>query len=185
MSYKYDNTILLIGGMSVGKSTVSKLLGSEFGIPVVSIDGIRSETLDKTPNHSFEKQLEIRKEKGYKGEMEYLIPFTNLVINKVLDDINIPAIIDLGAFFKDQIDINLANKIKQFKHVIYLYPEDKLEILKRRNIDPNSEIGKIYLETLDNPIYDELCTKKINIDNLSPEDILKEIINNKKTNYYS
>lgn len=178
----YDDSILLIGGMSIGKSTISKLLSEKTNMKVISTDAVRSNLLNTISNYSFEKQLEIRKEKGYKGEMEYLIPYTNKTLNKVIDELSDPSIIDIGAFFKNQLTDNLIEKIKQFKNIVLLYSDNNEEILKRRNIDPKSEIGQIYLETLNNNVLEELCTRKINVDNQSPEEIVNEIVKNNKNN---
>ena len=176
MNNIYENCILLIGGMSIGKSTISELLGNSLRMNVVSIDAVKHEILEKNPNYNFETQLKIRKEKGYYGEIDYLIPFLNMSLEYTIDNLSKPCIIDLNAFFENQLNNTLINKIKQFNNIVYLYTDQKENILERRKIDINSELGKIYLTTLNNPINDVLCSIKINVDNKTPEEIVNSII---------
>ena len=176
MNNVYNDSVLLIGGMAIGKTTVSDLLGEKLNMKVYSIDAIKHEVLENVPKYSFEKQLDIRKEKGFKGELEFLIPYVNLTTNQVIDNLDKPAIIDLSSIFENQFDDDLVSKIKKFKNIIYLYSNNNNDILKRRNIDPNSELGKIYLESLQSNEYDKLCTLKICVDNKTPEEIINEIM---------
>ena len=39
----YENSILLIGGMAIGKSTISELLSKSTSMPIVSTDAVRCE----------------------------------------------------------------------------------------------------------------------------------------------
>ena len=176
----YNESIILIGGMAIGKSTIAQQLSEITNMPIISTDAVRDEVLDSIPDYSFEKQLQIRSEKGYKGEMEYLIPYSNITIGKVIDELKTPSIIDLGALFQNQLNDELIGKIKSFKNIILLYSSNNEEILKRRSIDPNSELGRIYLQTLDNSLYESIATKTINVDNMSIDDIISEIISNDK-----
>lgn len=178
MNNIYENSILLIGGMSIGKSTVAKLLSKELNMDVISLDAVKDDFLD---NVLFENQLKIRKEQGYDGEIKYLIPFLNMAINHTIDNLSNPCILDMSAFFENQLNYHLINKMTLFGNIIYLYSENNKKILERRKIDINSELGKIYLTTLSNPINDELCSIKINVDSKEPSEIVEEIINSIKT----
>ncbi len=173
----FTKSIVLIGGMAIGKSTTAELLHQKLKMPYFSSDAIRCDVLEKTPDYSFEKQLEIRKKEGYKGEMKFLNPYSNIAINNIIDDLKQPSILDIGTFFPDQLNKELITNLKQFKNIIFLYSNNPYEIIKRRKIDPQSELGQIYLNTLNSPIYDQLFTKKINVDKKTPEEIVNEIIN--------
>ncbi len=66
----YEKSILLIGGMAIGKSTISELLGKKLNMNTISIDAEKDKLLSTIPNYSLEKQLEIRKQ--YMDLMEKL-----------------------------------------------------------------------------------------------------------------
>ena len=174
----FKKSIVLVGGMAIGKSTVAQQLNEITNMPIISTDAIRCEILESIPDYSFEKQLQIRSENGFKGEMEYLKPYSNVAINKVIDGLSTPSIIDLGAIFPNQLNDELIKKIKMFKNVILLYSNNNSEILKRRSIKHNSELEKIYMQTLDESLYEPIATKKINVDNMSKDDIINEIVSN-------
>ena len=178
MNTIFNESIILIGGMSIGKSTIAQLLNKQTNMPIISTDAVRCEVLESMSNYSFDKQLLIRKEKGFKGEMEFLIPYSNIAITKVLDSIKTPSIIDVGAFFPNQLTDEIIEKFSKFKRVILLETNNINNILKRRNINPNSEIGKIYLQTLDSSLYDSIATQKINIDDMSEDEIINKIVSN-------
>ena len=129
----------------------------------------------KHPGYSFEKQLEIRNKDGFKGEMEYLKPYSNIAINRAIDELSCPSIVDIGAFFQNQINDEIIKKIKRFKKVIWLYSDNIREILKRRKI--NDEMIEIYIQTLNHSLYKLLSTYKINVNEKTPDEIINIIRN--------
>lgn len=176
MEYIYEKSILLIGGMSIGKTTISELLGKELKLPILSTDAIKDEILMKDIDYSFGKQLKIRNEKGFEAESKFLIPYLNKTLINILDNLDRQSIIDIGALNTLDLDEELINKITQFKFIVYLKSSNNLSILERRNIDSTSEVGQIYLKTLNNPNNDKLATIIINIDGKIPYEITREII---------
>ena len=179
MNDVFAKSIILVGGMAIGKSTIAQHLNETTNMPIISTDAVRCEILESIPGYSFEKQLQIRREKGFKGEMEYLIPYSNIAISKIIDELSTPSIIDMGAIFSNQLDAELIKKIQLFKNVILLYSNNISEVLKRRNISPNSEFEKIYMQTLDVSLYESIVTKRINVDNMSKDDIINAILSSR------
>ena len=179
MDEVYNNSILLIGGMAIGKSTIAKEIAKKTNMPYISTDAYKDKLLDSDKSYSFEKQLKIREKYGYKGEKEFLLPYLLESFKELLDNLKEPSVIDIGALSTFIVDENLRNKLSNFKHVIYLYTENVDEIMNRRNIDKNSELGVIYLETHNNLINEEISTKSINVDNKSIEEIINEITTKK------
>lgn len=93
----YEKSILLIGGMAIGKSTISELLAKKLNMEVVSTDAQKDKILLSIPDYSFEKQLQIRKEFGFTAEANFPQPYLDLALNHILDSLDAPAIIDIGA----------------------------------------------------------------------------------------
>lgn len=179
MNDVYNKSIILIGGMAIGKSTIAKELSKKYDMPYISTDAYKEKILDEDKEYSFEKQLIIREKYGYKGEKEFLLPYLLKSFKQLLDNLKEPSIIDVGALSTFVVDEELRNKLSNFNNIIYLYTENIDEILKRRNIDEDSELGNIYKETHNNLINEEISTKSINVDNKSIEEIISEITNKK------
>ena len=175
----YNKSIILIGGMAIGKSTIAKELSKKTGMKYISTDAYKDRILEANPDYSFEKQLKIREKYGFKGEKEFLLPYLLESFKQLLDNLKEPSIIDVGALSTFIIDEELRNKLSNYKQIINLYSENIDEILKRRNIDKNSELGIIYQESHNNLINEDISTKSINIDNKNIEEIIKEITNKK------
>lgn len=57
----YEKSILLIGGMAIGKSTISELLAEKLKMSIISIDAKKDELLQSSSEYNFEMQLQIRK----------------------------------------------------------------------------------------------------------------------------
>lgn len=176
-----QDSILLIGGMATGKTTVARYLSEKTKLPYISIDAFKDKYLDNDSSYSFEKQLEIRKEKGYFGEMEYLLPFLHKALDYFLSNMDKPFIIDFGALSTIKLEDKTINEIKEFQNIFLLHSE--IGVSNRREIDKDSELDKIYSETNENPINFLLTDKIVTIDNKKPEDIGDEILSkiNKKT----
>lgn len=172
----YEKSILLIGGMAIGKSTISELLARKLEMSAISIDAKKDELLQSLPKYSFEKQLQIRRKYGFSAEAKYLLPYLNLTLNNILDSLRNPVIIDMGALSTMGLDATSISKLRQYKNIILLKSDNLDSILKRREVALNSDLGQIYLETHRNPNNEHLCTQVINVDNKSPEKIVEEIL---------
>lgn len=172
----YEKSILLIGGMAIGKSTISELLAERLNMNIISTDAKKDELLLSLPNYSFEKQLQIRKQYGFNAEVNYLLPYLHLTLNNILDFLNTPSIIDIGALNTIDLDTTSISKLRQYKNIILLKSKNLDSILKRRKIASNSDLEKIYIQTHQNPSNEYLSTQVIYVDNKSPEEIVNEII---------
>lgn len=173
----YEKSILLIGGMAIGKSTISELLGKELNMNTISIDAEKDKLWSTIPNYSLEKQLEIRKQYGFDAEVKFLLPYLHMTLNNILEYLTTPSIIDIGALNTVGLNDISINKIKQFKNIILLKSKDLKSILKRRNIEQNNDLERIYIETHQNPENRQLSTQIIYANNKTPEEIVNEIIN--------
>lgn len=169
----YEKSILLIGGMAIGKSTVSEILSEKLNMELISSDAKKDEFLLSIPDYSFEKQLQIRKEYGFNAEANYLLSYLELTLNNILDSLNVPTIIDIGALNTTKLDMLSISKLKKFKNIILLKSDNLENILKRRNVLPNSELASVYIKTHRNPNNEFLCTQIICVDNKTPEEIVK------------
>lgn len=172
----YEKSILLIGGMGIGKSTVSKILSKKLNMKLVSSDAKKDELLLSLSDYSFEKQLQIRKQYGFNAEATYLLPYLELTLNNILDSLNVPTVIDIGALNTTKLDIISIRKLKKFKNIVLLKSDDMQRILNRRKVLPNGELETVYIETHQNPNNEFLCTQVICVDNKTTEEVASEIV---------
>ena len=126
-----ENSIILIGPMGTGKSTISKMLSEDMNIDRISLDD-RNKLKDL---YQYERSFDNFKDFEFK------------LTGEVLTNLDRPYIIDFGAghsVYEDQIlFFEMKSLIDRFDNVFLIMPsEDKsesLEILnERRNIEKNS-----------------------------------------------
>lgn len=165
-----NNTIILIGPMGTGKSTVAKLLENQ-------IEGMHRISLDNKDllKMLYEKERKFRDFKNF----EFMLTGT------VLSSLKKPYIIDFGAGHSVYEDKNLREQMKkmcaQFKNIILLLPsmdkEKSREVLaERRKIKLGSHKDQENWHFITSPNNYELATNTLYEENKTPEDISREIL---------
>lgn len=171
-----NNTIILIGPMGTGKSTVAELLKSR-------IEGMNRISLDDRERLKvlYEKE---RKFKNFKN-------FEFMLTGTVLSSLKKPYIIDFGAGHSIYEDETLRKQMKkmcsQFKNIILLLPskdkEKSREILaQRRKIKLGSHKDQDNWHFITAVNNYELATTILYEENKKPEDISMEIMKLVKCN---
>ena len=165
-----NNTIILIGPMGTGKSTVAKLLKNK-------IEGIDRISLDDR-----ERLKILYKNKRKFGNFKN---FEFVLTGTVLSSLNKPYIIDFGAghsIYEDEILRSQMKKMcSQFKNIILLLPsKDKAksrEILAERRkikLGSHKDQDNWHFITAENNY--EIATNILYEENKTPEDISREIM---------
>lgn len=165
-----NNTIILIGPMGTGKSTVAKLLERQ-------IEGMNRISLDNKDllKMLYEKERKFRDFKNF----EFMLTGT------VLSSLKKPYIIDFGAGHSVYEDKNLREQMKkmcaQFKNIILLLPSmDKKKsrevLAERRKIKLGSHKDQDNWHFITSPNNYELATNTLYEENKTPEDISREIL---------
>ena len=164
----YNNSYLIIGGPKTKKSEVSLLLSKKLNIKLINLDREKHSYFNDFTDYDssiyynlFDKNIEKAINYIHKYEMKHL--------NHVLESIDKNVIIDFGNTYTLIDDINILNKIKMFKNIILLYSNQCI-------------LNDIENKLKNNKVLKELSTFKINIDNKTIDDILKEIINYRNFN---
>ena len=170
-----DDTIILIGPMGTGKSTIAKLLA------------------DKEKRQRFSVDSRGQFEDLYKKEKRFhnFKNFEFALTGTILSSLKSPCVIDFGAGHSIYEDAVLREKMKamcaHFKNIILLLPSKDNEtsrqvLLERRKIKSGSHKDKDNWHFITAPNNYELATDIIYEEGKSPEKILEEIleINNKK-----
>ena len=165
-----DNTIILIGPMGTGKSTIAKLLASQIE------DGKRIPLDSKG-------QLEglYKREKSFKNFKNFEFVLTGTV----LSSLNRPYVIDFGAGHSIYEDEELRRKMKtmcsEFKNTILLLPTENKEenrkvLLERRGIKEGSHKDQDNWHFITAPNNYELATNIVYEDKKTPEEVSNEIL---------
>lgn len=149
-----NSTIILIGPLGAGKTTVGRLLAEKLDLPFCSIDELRWLYYEKV---GYDEALASRiaaSDQGIQGVLRYSKPFEVQMVEKVLADHH--GIIDFGASNSVYDDHDLFAQVEYtlapYPNVILLLPapdiEESAEILKFRLIQMLTEAGKDYHDDL-------------------------------------
>jgi shikimate kinase len=123
-------TILLIGPMSAGKSTVGTLLADQLNLPRYSVDEFRWDYYNEI-GYDEAKAAEIAKsDEGMAGLIRYWKPFEAHAVERMLSDYG-RCVIDFGAGHSVYEDEALFARIQQvlepYPYVILLLPSPDLD----------------------------------------------------------
>lgn len=142
------NTIILIGPMMAGKSTVGRLLSERLGLPQIVLDDVRWDYFNEI-GYDEEETRQIVAEQGMAGLLAYWKPFEVHAVERVLADHD-NCVIDFGAGYTVQEDKELFGRVEAalapYEHVILLLPtpdlEKSIEILNTRMAALLREVGQ-------------------------------------------
>ena len=131
-------TIVLIGPMGAGKTTVGKLLSERLGLKNVSLDEIRQPYYDEA-GYDNDTAKQIHTERGMAGILSYWKPFEAYSVERVLPDYD-NCVIDFGAGHSVYDDDVLFERVKKalepYPNVVLLLPsadkEEAIHILNTR-----------------------------------------------------
>jgi len=150
------STVILIGPMSTGKSTLAKKLAKKLGVPRVELDEVRQRFYQEIGyNEKFAS--EIVGEEGMKGLIEYWKPYEAHAVERALQ-VYKDCVIDFGAghsVYEDQALFQRVDQaLKPYQFVFLILPSPDLdrsvEVVNERFsqllID---EVGKVDPELLD------------------------------------
>lgn len=130
-----EDSILLIGPMGTGKSTVGKLLAQKFNnLQRIKVDEYRWRFFDKYTDYSQEEEKRIRQEKGFRGVYEYWKKYEAALVTTGLKSISSPSIIDFGAgqsVYEDaRMLLEVQEAFSKSKNVFLILPSEDREECK-------------------------------------------------------
>jgi len=136
-----DTTIILIGPIGTGKSTLGKLLSAKLGIPQCSVDEVRFNYYKEI---GYDEELAKAKYEagGFWELYKYWKPFEAFAVERVLSD-HSNCVMDFGAGHSVYEDETLFKRVQQllepYPKIILILPSpdlnESVEILNERNED--------------------------------------------------
>jgi shikimate kinase len=185
-----NSTIILIGPLGAGKTTVGQLLAEKLNLPFCSIDQVREAYYQKVGYDNTLAAQIAASPQGLQGVIRYSKPFEVQMVEQVLADHH--GIIDFGAsnsVYDDKaLFARVENALAPYPNVILLLPsrdlDESVEILKNRLTQMLSKVGKQFTDELfelnkyfvqhsSNPRLAKLITYT---KDKTPEDICDELV---------
>lgn len=185
-----NSTIILIGPLGAGKTTVGRLLAGRLGLPLWSIDELREAYYQEVGyDQTLASQIASSVE-GIRGVVRYSKSFEAGMVEMVLAKHH--GVIDFGASNSVYDDPALFARVKSalapYPFVILLLPspdlDESAEILKNRLIHMLAEGGKEFSSELfdlneyfiKHPSNHRLAKQVVYTKDKTPEDICNELV---------
>jgi shikimate kinase len=185
-----NSTIILIGPLGAGKTTIRHLLAEKLDLPFCSVDDVRWAYYRKVGYDNALASQIASSNQGIQNVLRYSKPFEARMIEQVLADYH--GIIDFGAsnsVYDDQeLFSQVENALAPYPNVILLLPspemDESVEILKSRLIGMLSEAGKEFTDELfelnkyfiQHPSNHRLAKLVIYTKDKTPEKICEELV---------
>jgi adenylate kinase family enzyme len=187
-----SSTIILIGPLGAGKTTVGQLLAEKLGLPFCSVDTVREEYYQKVGyDQALASQL-AASEQGLQEVLRYSKPFEARMVEQILADYH--GVIDFGAsnsVYEDEgLFTRVENALAPYPNVMLLLPspdlDESAEILKERLIRMLIESGKEFTDELfelneyfvKHPSNRQLAKQIVYTQGKTPAEICDELVQN-------
>jgi shikimate kinase len=176
-----DSSIILIGPLSAGKSTVAALLAARLDMPHVSMDDLR---FDYYAEIGYDEQVaqDKRDQEGWWGRYRYWKPFEAHAVERLLND-HPNAVIDLGAghsvYEDEQLFERVAGILAPYQHIVLLLPDpdvaESLRILSSRD-ETAALLSEVNAHFLQHPSNQRLAKLVVYTGERAPQEVCAEII---------
>ncbi|WP_010530588.1 shikimate kinase [Lentibacillus jeotgali] len=177
-------TIILIGPICAGKSTVAEIISNKTGIPQRPMDDLRFDYYEEK-GFSKETQNRIHENDGYMAMYAYWKPFEAHAVKRVLDDYP-NCIHDFGAghsVYEDEVLFKeVKNVLDKYDNIFLLLPsqneKESINVLNARLKDQttNNDIYKLNEHFVKHTSNKFLAKHIVYTNGSSPEEVADKII---------
>jgi len=186
-----NSTIILIGPMCAGKSTIAEMLAERLGIKRYELDSLRQAYYDEIGYDEGLASKIANGEEGMMGLIKYWKPFEAHAVERALSE-HKNCVFDFGAghsvYEEEELFTRVQIALAPFNHVILLLPspnlDESVKILNARFSKLlEREVGKVDPKLLDlnehfvkHTSNHQLAKMTIYTQNKSPEETCDEIL---------
>lgn len=175
-------SIILIGPIGAGKSTISKMLADELSLPSFSLD--EEEGLVASLGYDVDLYRQMEEDKGLWEAYEYRRGFYDRLVPLFLQSHD-EGVLDLGGGHPIVPDAKKQEAIKKalepYKHIFLLMPtpdsDESIKILRKRNqlADGDEDLNELYFRGGNKTFWD-IAKFSIYTEGKTPEQTRDEII---------
>jgi shikimate kinase len=192
----HDSTIILIGPISTGKSTIGALLAEKLGITQYAVDDYRWDYYKEIGYDEAEAERIVKSEAGILGLLSYWKPFEAYSVERVLVTQS-NCVIDFGAGHSVYEDPVLFERVQAalepYSHIILILPTPDLDtsvtllnarfasLLQREVGAVNPELLKLNETFTKHPSNHQLAKMTIYTEGKTPDETAEEIIKKLKS----
>jgi shikimate kinase len=183
-------TIILIGPLAAGKTTVGRLLAEKLDLPFCSLDAVREAYYRQVGyDQTFAARI-AASDQGLQGVLRYSKPFEARMVEMVLRDHH--GVVDFGAsnsVYEDrELFARVEKALEPYRNVILLLPspdlDESVQILKSRLTRMLTEARKEFTEELfelneyfvRHPSNQRLAKLVIYTKDKTPEEVCEELL---------
>ena len=175
------SSIILIGAMGVGKSTIGGLLASKLDLPQVSMDKLRFDYY-KEKDWTKKRQEDIRDKEGFSGVYKYWKQYDVHAVERLLEK-HKNCVIDFGAghsIYENPEDFaRVSELLAPYENVVLLLPspdiDESISILKDRRATTINGV-EITEYLVSHPSSRELANFTVFTESRTPGEIMNEIL---------
>lgn len=184
-------TIILIGPMSAGKSTIAELLAQKLGVDRVELDGLRWDYYEEIGYDKAEAARIAESEEGMVGLLRYWKPFEAHAVERVLAE-HSNCVIDFGAGHSVYEDEALFGRVQAalapFDNVVLLLPSPDLDestailnarfvqLLEEEGVPVNENVLRVNEHFVKHPSNRRLATIVVYTKDRTPQETCDEIV---------
>jgi shikimate kinase len=186
-----DTSLILIGPIGAGKSTIGKLLGEALSLPALELDDLRwkySAEIGYDADHA----EQLRREGGMKARSDYWKPFEVYSVERMLQDYPTGYVLSFGAGHSVYDDPAHFERVREAlascRYVILLLPspdaEESLRILTERfqalvpDLPPEilKQVIELNREFVEHPANARLATHTVYTAGKSADETCRDIL---------
>ena len=181
----FDESILLIGPMGVGKTSAAKAISSTLGMDYIDVDEQRWDYFSQQPDYDglIVKKL-FDESKGVEA-FRYMKPFEARYVIDILSKFPC-SVFDFGAGYSVYQNMELFEQVRtafsKHNHIVFLRysddPIESLEALRKRHVDiPKELYYALNREFIESPCNEILSTYIIDTKNKAIQEIIDCVLN--------
>lgn len=176
-------SVIVIGPMGVGKTSVSKILSQALGLAYVDVDELRWAYFEQQPDFDHREMKRLHKSGDAKGAFQYMKPFEARFVEDLLQKYS-SAVFDFGAGYTVYEDGALFARVKAclapFRHVVFLRyspdPEESLAALQARHAEAPEELyAMLNRQFIESPCNSLLATCTVDTKNKTAGEVAREV----------